>query len=239
MEYLIKACAVLSLFYVVYVMFLRKETFFKAIRWYFIFGILATTFLPFINFISYVDIPYQPLENIIPTTNIANTQDAQIHHNNINWKQVLWVVYFLGIMVFCIKFIIELLSLRNHIQKGRLTKNGHYNFVEVTENDEPFSFFNWIVYNPKMYSDTEMNQILIHEKTHVDGGHSYDLILSKITTIIFWFFPLTRWYTKAIKQNLEYISDQQSCAKVHCRKSYQTLLLKQTLPNYKYQLVIT
>ena len=90
----------------------------------------------------------------------------------------------------------------------------------------PFSFFNYIVFNSSLYSQEELESILLHEKIHSQEKHSIDVLVAKLFTIVFWFNPLIWLYQKAIIQNLEYIADSKAIQNIEDKKCYQMALLK-------------
>jgi hypothetical protein len=77
-----------------------------------------------------------------------------------------------------------------------------------------------------LYSNEELESILLHEKVHSEERHSYDILIAKVFCIVFWFNPLVWLYKKAITQNLEYIADQKAIQHIADKKAYQKALLK-------------
>jgi TonB family protein len=72
----------------------------------------------------------------------------------------------------------------------------------------PFSFFNYIVLDPDQYTESELQEILRHEKTHVHQAHSLDMIISDLMCVCCWFNPFT-WLLKwEVRMNLEYLADR-------------------------------
>ncbi|HCQ13029.1 MAG TPA: peptidase M56, partial [Flavobacterium sp.] len=96
----------------------------------------------------------------------------------------------------------------------------------MNENLSPFSFFNYIVYNSSLYSESELQSILLHEKIHSAQKHSFDVLVTNLFSIVFWFNPFMYLYKKAVTQNLEYIADSEAIAQIDDKKAYQMALLK-------------
>ncbi|WP_179317551.1 M56 family metallopeptidase [Winogradskyella undariae] len=96
----------------------------------------------------------------------------------------------------------------------------------------PFSFFKWIVYNPKSYKKEELQLILTHEKVHATQLHSIDILLTQLACVVFWINPLIWLYRKEIRQNLEYIADSNTQISTNTKKEYQHLLLKTSIANH-------
>ena len=159
------------------------------------------------------------------------------NNSSFNLLSLFKTVYFLGIIIFTLRFIIQLRSLLPLLIQSEAHKLGRFKFLKTQENISPFSFFNCIVYNPQQFNETELDQIITHEKVHVQQYHTIDVILAQIACIAFWFNPFIWLYNKNLKQNLEFIADQTAINYAHCKKSYQYTLLKTSVP--KYQLALT
>ena len=134
----------------------------------------------------------------------------------------------------------------NAIIKGKKIKQqADFKFVDINENIAPFSYFEYIVYNSSLYTASELESILEHEKVHSDQNHTLDVLISRIFSIIFWFNPIVWLYKKAISQNLEFIADSEASKKLTDKKAYQYTLLKITthencvaITNHFYQSLI-
>jgi len=234
MEYLLKSGTVVTIFYICYKIFLQKETFFQSNRYFLITGIIVSTLIPLLIIPIYITIEPQETSwifNQITTTNIDNTDSS------FNWIQLSTMIYFLGISLFGLRLCIQFFSLASLILRNKKYRSGKYIHVIVKDDISPFSFFNWIVYNPELFSEPELEQIITHEKVHANQYHSLDILLMQIATVVFWCNPLIWFYKKEQQQNLEFIADSKAQEKSYCNKSYQHLLLKASMP--KYQMALT
>lgn len=72
----------------------------------------------------------------------------------------------------------------------------------------PFSFFNWIFINPLYYNEQELDEILTHEKTHINQRHSWDVLTGEMLCALFWFNPAVWLIRFEIRQNLEFLADR-------------------------------
>ena len=234
MEYLFKSSAVIFILYICYKLFLQRETFFNANRWYFLIGLIVASLLPLIVIPIYIE--YIP--NATNGTFLVDSTIIPIEHRDtsFDYLQVLNWVYVIGVIFFLGKFCIELISLLNLFKKHNHSKIDTYNFIETHNDIPPFSFFNWIVYNPSKYSKEEVNHILNHEKVHAREFHSVDIILSQLACILFWFNPFIWLYKKELQQNLEFIADKKAQHYSECVKSYQLILLKSSIANHQFML---
>ncbi len=229
MEYLIKSSAILGLFYIFYQITLKNETFFQQIRLYFVTGIISAIAIPFIVIRKYVIAPTFTLPTNMTIENTATT----IATKSADWLTILAVLYGIGIVFFSFRFLAQLISLLWLLSTHNKERDGRYILVNTTKNIAPFSFFNYIVYNSEEFNSTELEQVLIHEKVHVDQYHSFDILASQIIVIFQWFNPLIWLYHKAIQNNLEFIADAETLKNYTQKKEYQYLLLKTTSPNFQ------
>ena len=130
--YLSKSVTVLSIFYMVYYIFLRKDTLFTAKRHYLLSGILASLFLPFLDFSQtiYSEAPATEMisySEAIPTTAqvVGQTQEAFI----INWWQLALTVYAIGVLIMGGRLLIQIYSLLKLIRTYPSEKFEDFNFV--------------------------------------------------------------------------------------------------------------
>ena len=223
--YIAKVSCILAIFFAAYQLFLKKETFFKFNRYFLISGLLLAIALPFISFINYVEIEpnaYTVIEQSAVPAELTNAVGTY----SIDWVNVLGIVYLTGIVAFSIKFIVQLFSLFSMVKKSTVTKFGGFHYVESVLDIAPFSFFNYIFYNPSLYSESELSIIVKHEVVHSSQRHSVDVILAHLVTIATWINPLSWLYRSSIKQNLEFLADEGAVQEVRSTKGYQYALLK-------------
>ena len=231
---ILKSAFIITLFYVVYKGLLHRETYFKSIRYFLLTGIIVAAVIPFVIIPIYVETEFvQPSFEVIESTFIKSTTSS---YSNFNWMSVLVLSYLVGAAYFIVRLGIQLLSIGVLIYKNKYVKIGDYYFVEIADEISPFSFFNFIVYNPNRFNRTELDQILAHEKVHAMQQHSIDNIMANLLVAFQWFNPIAWLYKKDIEQNLEFIADECALKVSKSHQSYQQLLLKTSIPNYQMAL---
>ncbi|PWK18305.1 M56 family metallopeptidase [Xanthomarina spongicola] len=233
MEYFIKASAVLGIFYICYKLFLQRETFFNSNRWFLLAGLTIASVLPLLVIPIYVE--YSAIA--IPNTLLTDSTLTQSTNSEISFLQIATWIYTIGFIFFLGKLSIEFTSLFTLLKNNNYKKEDGFIYIETNNNVPPFSFFNWIVYNPTQFHEQELIHIINHEKVHARQYHSIDVIFSQISCVVFWFNPFCWLYKKELQQNLEFIADYKAQNISNCEKSYQRLLLKASIPNH--QLLIT
>lgn len=236
MEYLLKASIVLIAFYSCYYIFLRKETFFSQNRWFLITGLIISVVFPLVVIPVHITIePQSVTQQLYAYTDkatVVNEQQAE----TIDWINLFFNIYIVGLTLFLIQFLFQFGSLLWLLITNPKNKDGIYTYVIVNNKISPFSFFKWIVYNPKSFNEKELQLILTHEKVHASQLHSIDILLTQLACSVFWFNPFIWFYRKNVKQNLEYIADYQTQIKVAESKTYQHLLLKTSIADQQISL---
>ena len=226
MEYLLKVSAIVAIFYLSYKIFLQRETFFEQNRWFLLLGLITAFLLPFLVIPIYVEASPLHLSNYVFETSPI-TENIEKPFNILDY---LPLVYGLGVVFFSGRLLVQFTSLALVIFKNKAEKIGGFTYITTNKKVSPFSFFKWIVYNPEQFTDTELDQIITHEKVHANQIHSFDILLTHLSCIALWFNPFIWLYNKDLKQNLEFIADNIAATKTICKKSYQYTLLKTSVP---------
>jgi len=232
--YLINASAGIVLFYSVYWLFLRKETFHTANRWYLFVTLFSAIALPVFP-IQYAVI----MESSAPTSafrtiadtfkNIPTASHETINTAGFSWEQALFLIYLTGAGIFLLRLLVQNFILIHLMIKHRIQSLDGVRVVENEKYGLPFSFFNIVFINPKFHTQEDLPEILAHEKVHIRENHWFDLLFIELLTVIFWFNPFIWFFERSIKQNHEYLADKGVLAQGHTVGRYQALLLNQLM----------
>jgi len=241
--YLIKSSGLIALFYLAYYFMLRKETFFTSNRWFLLSGLCTAAILPLVVYTKIILVA--PSAKNFDWSRIPVTNSLENDAFTINWYLISGITYAIGLIVFLVKFAFDFYSLHAVLKGKNIHNQADFKLIDTTENVAPFSYFNTIVYNSSLYSSSELQNILEHEKVHSEQNHTIDVLISRLFCILFWFNPLIWMYKKAILQNLEFIADSEASKKISDKKAYQLTLLKITthencvaITNHFYQSLI-
>ena len=220
MEYFVKFSAILGLFYIVYKLFLEKETFFNAIRAYFLVAIAAAAVLPLVVIPEYVYV-----DTIISNTVSTGTREvipADTSRPFDLWN-LIYVAYGTGVLFFGVRFLIQLGSLFRFIFRYSKKRKDGFVLIESSGSTSPFSFFKYIIYPKNGFNKDEKEQIIAREKVHASQYHSFDILLTQLLIIFNWWNPVAWMLQKEIQKNLEFIADQGAQLTDNCQESYQYL----------------
>ena len=241
--YLLKASGLIALFYLAYYFLLRKETFFTANRFFLLAGLGTAVVLPLFYITKIVWVNPTPLT--FPISELPLQQVAPEETFEINWYLTAIAIYIVGSALFFIKFGMDYWSLNRVLYKTKAQQQADFKLIDVQEKIAPFSYFNTIVFNSSLYSPSELQSILEHEKVHSEQHHTIDVLIIRFFSIVFWFNPFIWLYQRAILQNLEFIADSEATKRLNDKKAYQMALVKITthencvaLTNHFYQSLI-
>jgi hypothetical protein len=242
--YIAKSSGLIILFYCAYYFLLRKETFFNSNRWFLLTGLMTSVILPFLVYTKIIWIDPVPVSTVNYPKSFIPQAIVQ-ESFEINWNYIVLSIYCIGFVVLIIKFATDFYSLNSVLKGKKIQQQADFKFVDVSENIAPFSYFDYIVYNSSMYTASELESIIEHEKVHSDQNHTIDVLISRVFCVLFWFNPIIWLYKKAILQNLEFIADNVATEKIADKKAYQYTLLKITthescvaITNHFYQSLI-
>lgn len=239
MLYFIKANGLIILFYLMYVLFLRKETFFVSNRLYLILGLLISLCLPLITFTKTIWVDPTPVPEFYQETTTVNSDyiEVPIQETPTDWSLILTTAYVVICVLILVKIGIEIASFYNRIRKHNQQKEADFTLIHSNTTENPFSFFHYIVINPHLFSEAELQHILTHESIHVKQKHSIDVLLGKLFCAVFWVNPIIWLYRKAMLQNLEFIADSETFQQIENKYEYQITLLK--VVTHQHDLSIT
>ena len=122
-------------------------------------------------------------------------------------------------------------------------KNG-ISIVKIDRDTTPFSFFKF-VFISRNYSDSPgMKEMIAHETEHVRQGHSFDVMILELLTILQWFNPFLWLLKRSIRENHEFLADHGVLKPGVSSAAYRLLLLGSSFEqqpvianNFNYSLI--
>lgn len=196
-------------------------------------GLLISTILPLVYITKTITLKISTQDT--SAGEVINTLEA--HSTFFSWASFLLLMYTLGVALFVYRLIIEGRQLRGIIKKGHAENYKEYTYIVSDKSISPFSFFKWIVYNPALHADNDLEAILEHEKIHSNQRHSLDIILMELCLALQWFNPFAWLYRKSLKENLEFLADANVSRTNMDKKEYQYILLKQAVGQQNLSIV--
>jgi TonB-dependent SusC/RagA subfamily outer membrane receptor len=139
-----------------------------------------------------------------------------------------WIilVFIIGVIIFLVRLAMQFYSYLQLQRSSELLTDMPVKLYHVDKNIVPFSFGNAIFINQEQHNESELREIIRHEFVHVKQRHTADMIWAEVLCIVNWYNPFAWMIKKVIRQNLEFIADQQVLQNGLDKKQYQYLLLK-------------
>ena len=217
------------LFYGVYYALLSKETFFKINRIWLIASLLCGLALPIAA--DYFAVKVAPtivfamtLEPFVVTAK-ALQQNLTVDTEGVVLKTI-GVIYGLGCAVLTARFIAGLLLIFKILKQTKIEQQDGFKLAYTEGGVPPFSFFNFIFINPNEFENYDFQQIMQHEKAHVQQRHSLDVVFLEILNIVFWCSPCIYFYKTSLRNVHEYLADE-AVLRHNAPPQYGRLLLRQ------------
>ena len=91
----------------------------------------------------------------------------------------------------------------------------------------PFSFLRSVFVNPEVFTESELQQVLRHERTHIRQRHTWDLLFTEAVRVLQWFNPFIYLYASELSGVHEYLADEAVLSCGTSRRDYLELLYKQ------------
>lgn len=150
---------------------------------------------------------------------------------SIAWSELLlWGVYLCGVSILLVRLLVQLISICRLRLRSTTVYINKVKILEPAKPQPPFSFFGWIFLSPSRHTPEEQQEILDHELAHVHQHHSIDVLLTELHCIVCWLNPIVWLMKHEVRSNLEYLADARVLAQGHNRKGYQIHLLALSYP---------
>ena len=227
LTYILQVNLLLALIYFGYHFLLKGLTFYVLNRIYFIIASIYAFVYPFIDIKTWFT-----KSEVLDTAFLPEFITPVILNNSVSFGisllDIIIAVFSTVAIVFVLKFLVQLFSLlRIHLNSKDATWHS-YLFRNVLFPVVPFSFFNKIYIHKEQHREIELQDIFAHEIVHVRGHHTVDILLFEIILVFCWYNPFVWLMRKAVRQNLEFLTDQQVLNKGVDKQTYQYSLLHVT-----------
>nr|WP_314666117.1 M56 family metallopeptidase [uncultured Prevotella sp.] len=225
--YLLKLNIALILFFSFYKLMFTGDTFFSWRRATLIGVYLVAMLVPVMDFSVWLSnsegmtsIANEYATVVLPAVSTSSQGDEVLL-----WELIVLIVYSVVACVLLLRFLCQLVSiilLKNNSQSSYICDTEVY---LLTDDEGPFSFFDWIFINPERHKSDEIEEIMMHELTHCQQLHSIDIIFAELFCVVFWFNPFVWLLKREVRLNLEYLADNSVLANGKDNKEYQYHLL--------------
>jgi hypothetical protein len=218
--YILQSGLCLAVFYSVYELFLKRETYFQLNRIFLVSGLLLSFFIPAFPITSPFKAPAVPIK-----FDYASILSASVR--GFGSADFLYGLYGIGVLVFLLRFGLQLAKLRRIVRTHGIRRLCGAKIVAVDRLFSPFSFLDIIFINQGPSIDANLRRILAHEQVHIRQQHTLDVLLMEIVLSLQWFNPFVWPYKKALQETHEYLADSGVIAQGFNSVKYQLLMFEQ------------
>ena len=145
----------LALLSIIYILFLRRETFFKLNRLFLLVSLVFSILLPFLKFRIYdpqplmlAEVTVTPYRNLIEVVTVYGRDLSGTVEQTVNSSQILILIYITGLAFFFLRFVLRIGQVVFLIFNNKIQISEPYKFVLLDRELSPFSFLNYIFINP-------------------------------------------------------------------------------------------
>ena len=233
-NFIIESGVSLSLLAIIYVFFLRKETFFKLNRVFLLGSVLFSVILPFLKFrvfapksVMLAEITVTPYRNMIEVVTIYSRDFSGSLEQVILSTNLLIFAYLGGVIFFFGRFLFRVVQLTLIIRKNEVQKLDGFKLILLEKDISPYSFLDYIFVGRSLQNTDGYDRMITHELEHIKQGHSFDIIILELLTAFQWFNPFMWMLRRAIRENHEFLADKAVLTSGVSRGYYKKLLLNQ------------
>jgi len=244
----------LAVFALVYLLFLRKETFFVLNRIFLLASVCFSILLPFIHFqvisempsimLDEVTITAKGYQNLLQTVYVYSTNLSGTIEKTIQSIGMIRFIYLVGTTIFFLVFLYRLFQITALIMHNESELKNGIKIIKIDRDTTPFSFFNFVFISKNNGDSQGMREMLAHEFEHVRQGHSYDVMILELLTIFQWFNPFIWLLKRSIRENHEFLADNGVLKPEVSSAAYRMLLLNSAFiqqpfiaNNFNYSLI--
>lgn len=224
----------LSLFAVIYIFFLRKETFFRLNRMFLRGSILFSVILPFLKLkvfapqsVMLSEITVTPYRNLVEAVTVYSHGLSGSVEQVILTTSSLIFFYIAGVIFFLGRFLFRIIQLLSLVRNNKVQSMDGFKLIILEKEISPFSFLEYVFVCRSFQKKDGYDRMIAHELEHVKQGHSFDVIILELLTVFQWFNPFMWMLRHAIRENHEYLADQAVLTSGVNRGYYKKLLLDQ------------
>jgi biopolymer transport protein ExbD len=237
--YLFKFSACLAIFWLVYILFLERQTMHRFKRFYLLASAALALTIPLLTVTQYIE-PIASSFEVSPVFIPIASSFIEIPQEKAPFMEletVLWIIYGLGVLLFSIRFAVNLFRMYRRILDNKNLSKLPFIYVLLEECRIPHSFFKYLFFDRLTYESNSIpSEVKLHEETHAKQLHSLDIIVIELLQIVFWFHPLLYILKHHIKLNHEFLADQAVLEEGIDTKTYQNILLQFSSNTDEYQL---
>ena len=246
--YSIKSAIVLAMLYLPYMLMLRRESFFRFNRMVLLSILLLSLVLPLCN-VPWMSLDHQPVVqaaqlqmlelgipvHVLPEVQVLAEGAASQGTSRFSVFFLVSLIYIIGMVALLAARLWQVARLQFGMRKGVLWHSDEQG-VRIychSDNVAPFSWMRNIVIGEKDY-DEAGREIILHEMGHIQGRHSWDVVLLTLVQMLQWWNPLCYVLCISLRDVHEYEADNFVLEQGVSAQGYQLLLIRKAVGSGGY-----
>jgi len=235
--YSIEAGVCISVFYIIYYLFLSSDTAYARNRIYLLLAITLSLILPLLSLPQLFNFGGTGAGTALSQISIPQVdQEAlsgSLEKAGISTLRVLSLIYFFGIILYSLKVISGIIRLLSLIRRSNISDRVvRFDGLDISG----FSAAGLVFINKKLSGDS-MKKVLLHESIHNSKLHFLDALILEILTVFQWMNPFIYMVRYSLRAVHEYQTDREIIKESGEMKNYQQILLNEVFGSNKFALV--
>ena len=230
--YIGRSSLYLALFYAFFLLAMRRTTFFRLNRALLLVGTLACFLLPLLRVRTVMVAAPQIVFGPLTAVSVASDLDGPSAASPVPYLEILYMAGFLAVLTWAVTAYVRM---RRTIRKGTAVPQEDGSKLVLMDSDIPsFSWARTVVISRK---DLEANPaMLLHERAHIQKGHTVDTLWFLGVVLVHWFNPLVWIALSELKLLHEYEADETVLDKGIDATQYQLLLVRKAVGDKRFTL---
>ncbi len=246
--YSIKSAIVLTMLYLPYMLMLRRESFFRFNRMVLLCILLLSLVLPLCN-VPWMSLDRQPVVqaaqlqmlelgipvHVLPEVQVIASPLRGGREGSFSLFHLFTFIYIIGMVVLLSMRLWQIARLQFGLKRGVLWHNDEQGVRIYCHSGDvaPFSWMKNIVINEKDYNEAG-REIVLHEIGHIQGRHSWDVVLLTLVQMLQWWNPLCYVLGISLRDVHEYEADNFVLQQGVSAQGYQLLLIRKAVGSGSY-----
>lgn len=230
--YLVKSGLCLMVLLGVYHFVLGREKMYRFNRYFLLLSLAFGLLIP-LNTIERETTPILETTTLPTASTIAEQPIAILSEATeyFTLENSILAIYLFITAVFLVRFAKNLLTIFTKIRQSKKMMLPDYTLVLLPEKTLPYTFLSYIFINEDDFNHDKIeDELLDHEKAHVQQHHSYDILFIELLQVFFWFQPALYGFKSALQFNHEFLADEAVLQKAVPAENYQNLILTKISP---------
>jgi len=219
--YVMEVLVCAGVFWLLFVLFLDQKVSYPVSRVY----LLGSMFLPYI--IPALKIPVYPAADLPDLSGLSIVASEGLPvESALVYGQMLWIIGITVSVLLVLRLVYSLYVIRKYRKGARIIRESSFTLIKSDKVKSPFSILNNIYVGMNL-SEEELQQIIVHEQSHIRHHHSLELIFCEVISSLGWFNPFVWLLRRHLIAVHEFEADREVMESGYQVDLYQNLILKQ------------